>query len=92
MKKKKKKPNLSVLDETTTIENQLYRNFLLNKNKKKKIFSKVIPKMYVNTFNLPHFAYCINYCICMFYTKTNNYASFFLCLWCFVFFRLLTMP
>ena len=76
-KKKKKKPNLSVLDETTTIENQLYRNFLLNKNKKKKIFSKVIPKMYVNTFNLPHFAYCINYCICMFYTKTNNYASFF---------------
>lgn len=77
MKKKKKKPNLSVLDETTTIENQLYRNFLLNKNKKKKNFSKVIPKMYVNTFNLPHFAYCINYCICMFYTKTNNYASFF---------------
>lgn len=68
-KKKKKKPNLSVLDETTTIENQLYRNFLLNKNKKKKNFSKVIPKMYVNTFNLPHFAYCINYCICMFYTK-----------------------
>ena len=77
MKKKKKKPNLSVLDETTTIENQLYRNFLLNKNKKKKNFSEVIPKMYVNTFNLPHFAYCINYCICMFYTKTNNYASFF---------------
>lgn len=44
--------------------------------------------MYVNTFNLPHFAYCINYCICMFYTKTNNYASFFvfvvLCLFPFI--------
>ena len=54
MKKKKETQSFGV-DETTTIENQLYRISCSTKQEKKN-FSKVIPKMYVNTFNLP---FCI---------------------------------
>lgn len=77
MKKKKKETQSFGVRRNYDNRKSTLSEFLAQQKQEKKNFSKVIPKMYVNTFNLPHFAYCINYCICMFYTKTNNYASFF---------------
>ena len=78
MKKKKETQSFGVRRNYDNRKSTLSK-FLAQQKQEKKNFSKVIPKMYVNTFNLPHFAYCINYCICMFYTKLIIMQVFCVC-------------